>query len=147
MNRFISQGVWIKVIFSLWILAHLLKMVMEPKYLTEEVIIHPLLIIWQGEPGSIGILRLQWGCHSTPNETYCFFHHGFVGKIASFKKWRFKTTGTEPCSTVKSFVRWFANVWSYITVVNSESGPSQTNERCEHLYNHNSVDNRYLAGS
>ncbi len=28
---------------------------MEPKYLAEEVIVQPLLIIWQGEPGSLGI--------------------------------------------------------------------------------------------
>ena len=59
-----SQLRWILIAYqpfyyTLGILACLLRMVMGPKYLSEEVIIHPLLIIWQGEPGSLVILLME----------------------------------------------------------------------------------------
>ena len=65
---------------------------MEPKYLSEEVIVHPLLIIWQGEPGSLGLHpgRLTWNLQITHLERKMIFQTSMIMFHVNLQGCRYK---------------------------------------------------------
>ena len=63
---------------SLGILAHLLRMVMEPKYCAFRRWLYTPIILWHGEPGSLGHIYIWY--------MYIIYSYTYIHLLAAFNK-------------------------------------------------------------